>query len=266
MAEPPVIALFGLGEAGALIAGDLVAAGARVAAFDPADVPTPRGVVRRRDPGTAVHGADIVMGLTAGGDAEQALMQAVDVIETGTLYADLATTSPSLERKLAAIAQARGFPYADVALMAPVPGSGLRTPSLASGAGAARYREVVGRLGGVVTVVEGGAGRASARKLMRSVVMKGLTAVVLESLEAGAAHGDGDWLWDHIVDTVTAADAGLLRRLLDGTTPHAERRLDEMRAAEAFLVELGVSPDMTHGTVGRLERVAAEGMPDISWR
>ena len=74
------IAVFGLGEAGSLIAADLVSAGVSICGYDPAPVKTPPGVARFDNPIDAVKNADVVMGITAQADAEHALRQALEAI------------------------------------------------------------------------------------------------------------------------------------------------------------------------------------------
>jgi 3-hydroxyisobutyrate dehydrogenase-like beta-hydroxyacid dehydrogenase len=246
------VTVFGLGEAGSAIAADLAAAGASVQGFDPADVITPPGVERHDDPKIAVRGADLVMAITSAADAQAAIAQAWDVIRRGTLYADLSTAPPTLKEDLNDTATLRGLPFADVALMAPVPGRGLATPSLASGPGAVAYAEAVGPLGAQVEVLGEEPGTAAMRKLLRSVFMKGLAAVLIESAEAAAAAGESEWFWDHIAAVVTEADEVLLQRLVSSTAIHRVRRRKEMEAAVQLLEVLGVDPVMTQATVESL--------------
>lgn len=255
------VTVFGLGEAGSLIAADLAEAGAEVHGYDPADVDTPDGIVRHTMPGPAVKESMLVVAVTAAADAQKAIAQAWDEMKRGTVYADLSTAPPGLKEDLADTAALRGLPFADVALMGTVPGYGLGTPALASGPGAQTYAELVNELGGAVEVIGGRPGDAAARKLLRSVVTKGLTSTLIESLEAAEAHGDRDWLWPHLVELLTNADEALLRRLLEGTPRHIDRRIVEMESARSFLESLGVAPTMTAATVERLRRVRAEGMP-----
>jgi len=261
MSESMVITVFGLGEAGSLLAADLAGAGADVQGYDPADVPTPTGVTRHQVPATAVKGSRLVIAATAATDAQRAIAQAWDEMRRGTIYADLSTAPPGLKMDLADTAASRGLPFADVALMAPVPDKGLATPSLASGPGAESYAGIVGPLGGRVEVIGQGPGDAAARKLLRSVVAKGLAALVIESLEAAEAHGEADWAWEHIVELTTSADESFLRRLISGTPHHVDRRLFEMESARAFLEALGVGPTMTSATVESLRKIRDEGLP-----
>ena len=256
------ITVFGLGEAGSLIAADLAAAGATVHGFDPADVPTPAGVERHHDPKAAVKGADLVMAVTAASDAQAAIAQAWDVIGRGTLYADLSTAPPSLKEDLNDTASLRGLPFADVALMAPVPGKGLATPSFASGPGAAAYAELVEPLGAQVEVVGDEPGSAAMRKLIRSVFMKGMTAVLIEAVEAADAAGEGDWFWEHVAETIADADEGLLERLMSSTSTHQARRRKEMEAAVQLLEILDVDPVMTRATVESLRSLGSASGDD----
>ncbi|HEX6313082.1 MAG TPA: DUF1932 domain-containing protein, partial [Acidimicrobiia bacterium] len=69
-----------------------------------------------------------------------------------------------------------------------------------------------------------------------------------------------DETWENLVAQFDAADEAFLRRLVDGTAPHATRRLHEMEAAETMLRELGLEPTMTRGTVASLRRIA-DGAP-----
>jgi 3-hydroxyisobutyrate dehydrogenase-like beta-hydroxyacid dehydrogenase len=250
------VCVFGLGEAGSLIAGDLAAAGVEVRGYDPAEVGTPDGVARSADPGAAVRGAEVVLAVTAAADAPAALAQALRDVPAGAVYADLSTASAGLKRQLAATAATAGLSFADVALMAPVPGNGLRTRALASGPAAAAFVAALAPLGMPVEDAGAEAGLAATRKLLRSVVMKGLAALIIESLEAAEAAGLAAETWDTVVAQLTAADEALVRRLVAGTGRHAVRRTHEMEATVELLTELGVEPTMTRATAIHLRRIA----------
>ena len=213
--------IFGLGEAGSLIATDLVAAGQQVRGYDPADVTTPAGVERCDDPRTAVADAGVVLALTASADAPAALGQALDRIPASAIYADLSTSSAVVKRRLAELAAARDLAFADVALMSIVPGNGLRTPALASGSGAAAFEAVLAPLGMPVEAVGDQAGDAATRKLLRSVVIKGLAGLLIEAMHAADAAGFAAETWQNLVDQFTVADGKFLRRMEPLRTPFA---------------------------------------------
>ena len=258
------IAVLGLGEAGSLIASDLVRAGDEVHAYDPAEVSPPALVTLDPEASTAVDGCDLILGLTPGSRAKEALEGVLDFLVDRAVYADLSTCSPATKTDLATMVAGRGALFADVALMSPVPGRGLATPSLVSGTGADRYAAEINARRGNVVVVGPDAGEAATRKLLRSVLMKGLAAVLIESMEAAEGAGRTDWYWSHVVDEMTALDEQMVRRLIFDTAPHAGRRIDEMEAARDLLVDLGVPPTMTEATITGLERLMAEGMPRLS--
>lgn len=257
------IAVFGLGEAGALISADLAKAGVTVTGFDPADVPSPAGIRRVDAPVDAVKTADVVLAITAQADAVEAMSQALHAIRRMAVYADLSTSSPSLKRQLAELARSRDFDFVDVALMAMVPGNGIRTPALASGAGAGRFVAAFKPLGMPVEAISHIPGDAATRKLLRSVMMKGLAALVIEAMRAGHAAGCADWLWTNMADQLTVADESVLRRLVTGTGLHALRRLHEMESSSALLDELGVDAVMTRSTVESHRQVIERGIPMI---
>jgi 3-hydroxyisobutyrate dehydrogenase-like beta-hydroxyacid dehydrogenase len=235
-AEIRVVAVLGLGEAGSTISRDLVATGVTVRGYDPA-VAAPEGVVATGSDAEACAGADLVLSLTTAHEAEAAFAAAEPGLSPGVLYADLNTSSSELKQRLAASAQQRGIAFADVAMMAPVPGRGIRTPMLVSGEAAAPIAAALTGLGGNADAIAGPAGAAASRKLCRSVFYKGMAAAVTESLRAGRAAGCEDWLRENIAEDI---GMDMLNRLEEGSITHAARRTDEMAAAADQLRELGV--------------------------
>ncbi len=241
------IAVLGLGEAGGRIAADLVAAGVDVRGWDP--VARPAGVPVADDGQTAVTGADVVLSVNAAAVALDVAEGVAGALDAVTLYADLNTSSPALKRELA---EAVRCVFADVALVGTVPDTGLRTPALASGAGAERFAELLGPLGMPVEVVGPQPGDAAGLKLLRSVFMKGVAAAALESLAAARAAGAEVRVR---ADLASVLGEPLLERLLTGSETHATRRVDEMRAAVGYLEELGVQP--------RIAAAAAEWLAQL---
>ena len=88
-------------------------------------------------------------------------------------------------------------------------------------------------------------GSRNMRKLLRSVMMKGLAAVVIEALAGGHAAGDAEWLWQNLAGEIEQGDADWLARLVTGTGAHAVRRIGEMEAAVELLDELGANTSVT---------------------
>lgn len=236
------VAVLGLGEAGSLYAQGFVSAGRRVVGFDPADVPTPDGVVRAATVADAVDGADLVLGLTGAAHAEAVFDAARPHLSPGAVFVEMNSASPSLKRRLAA--RADGVPVADVAVVGSVPEGGARTALVVSGDGAEATAAEFRALGAPVEVLAAEAGAAARRKLLRSVFMKGLGALVVETLAAGEAAGDLDWVRGQVAGQLAGGEAWM-DRLATGTVKHGVRRSSESSAAAQVLRELGVSPTMT---------------------
>jgi 3-hydroxyisobutyrate dehydrogenase-like beta-hydroxyacid dehydrogenase len=264
----PVIAVLGLGEAGSLIARDLVTAGAVVRGFDPAvsglaGVTPASGFISAGSDAEACAGAHLVLSVNSAKEAVAALRVSLDAVrpdgrEPGAVWADLNTASPGVKRELAELGRAHGIPVTDVAMMAPVPGKGLRVPMLASGDGAVAVAATLRALGADVEVLDGPAGLAATRKLLRSVFYKGMATSIVEAMEAARAAGLEDWLHDHIAGELAAADVAIVDRIITGTRQHAVRRGAEMGAAAAMLTELGVPPVMADASQRLHERLAAD--------
>ncbi|MGH8957127.1 MAG: DUF1932 domain-containing protein [Acidimicrobiia bacterium] len=255
------VAVLGLGEAGSRLAADLVHAGDEVFGYDPAPVPPIAGVSNCESPEAAVASCRLALAVTPASRAGALLAKAAKALDDGLIYADLSTGSPGLKESLANQVAAGGALFVDVALMAPVLGRGLATPALASGTGAEQYAALINARGGRVDVVGEQAGAAAARKLLRSVVMKGLAALLIESTDAATRYGQGDWFWNHLVEQFGAIDEELMKRLVSATPAHAPRRLEEMEAARDLLIELGVPATMTSATLALLHRLMEDRTP-----
>jgi 3-hydroxyisobutyrate dehydrogenase-like beta-hydroxyacid dehydrogenase len=251
-----VIAVLGFGEAGSLLARDLVVAGATVCGYDP-KVPAPAGVTGAGSDAEAVAGAGLVLSVNSASDALGALEGSLDALSPDAIWADLNTAAPGVKQRLDEIGRQRGIVVTDIAMMAPVPGKGLRVPMLASGAGAQDTARALRVLGADVQVLDGPAGLAATRKLLRSVFYKGMSASIVEALEAADAAGLGEWLTGHIAAELTKLDAANLARIVAGTRQHAVRRGHEMAAATEMLTDLGVAPIMAEASQHLHERLAA---------
>ncbi len=257
--ERPVIAVLGLGEAGSLIAAGLAEAGLRVRGYDPV-APLPAGVEPAGGDADACRGADLVLSLTTAAAADDALRQSLPgLVPAGPgasppVYADANTATAGAKTRLAQVAAAAGVPFADIAIMAPVPGSGHRVPMLVSGPGAQRASALLAEGGATVQVLEGPAGTAATRKLLRSVFYKGMAAAVIEALLAARSAGCEDWLREHIAAELVASDASTVDRMETGSYKHALRRSHEMAAAADLLGELGVPPRVTQASQLWLEQ------------
>ncbi|MVU80643.1 DUF1932 domain-containing protein [Nocardia sp. ET3-3] len=251
------VAVLGFGEAGGEFARDLVAAGASVRGYDP-KISAPHGVSQRDDEADAIRDAELVFSLTTGTEAEAAVLAAVPALCPGTIWAEANTTSPALKVLLGEQIHDHGGDLVDVAIMAPVPGKGLYTPMAASGPAAPLFATMMSEFGVAIEQVDGPIGAASSRKLLRSIVYKGLAAAVVEA-EAGArAAGCQEWFHHHLITEFVRFDADMIERLISGTYAHATRRAEEMDAAAVQLADLGITPRIAAATRDALRAIAED--------
>jgi 3-hydroxyisobutyrate dehydrogenase-like beta-hydroxyacid dehydrogenase len=127
---------------------------------------------------------------------------------------------------------------------------------LASGPAAAPTARVLAGLGASIEVLDGPAGLAATRKLLRSVFYKGMSSSIVEALDAARAAGLEGWLHEHIATELSRGDAAMVDRIVTGTRQHAVRRGAEMAAAAQMLTELGVPPVMADASRALHERLA----------
>lgn len=252
------VAVIGLGEAGSIYAADLPARGATVVGTDLHVTPALDGVGIAADIAHAVRGADVVLSLVGASSAAEVLAETLPAMDAG-IFVDMNTSGPDDKARLASRAAERGIPFVDAAIMAPVPRARIDTPLLLSGAGVAALAPVLRELGIPATDVGPEAGAAARLKLLRSIFMKGLAAVVVESVHAAEAFGEEEWLIDQIASELGASGRDAVRHLLDGTIKHAVRRDLEMREARDFLETLGAPHPMTDGTIEWLRAIADRG-------
>lgn len=252
------IAILGLGEAGRTFARGLARAGADVRGFDPHHEPQLAGVTQESELAAAVASADAVLSLVHGAIAADVAADVLPLMPPGAVYADLNTTSPEIQTEIAARARSANVPMADVAVLAPVHRDEHRTPLLASGDGAIALAGLLRPLGASIEVIDGEAGEASRRKLLRSMFMKGLAALVLEGLGAARAVGSEDWLREQMAIELGPGGGDLVDRLVEGTRRHAVRREHEVRAALDVIEDSGQPADMTRATLAWFERIVRD--------
>lgn len=251
------VTLIGLGEVGRTYGRALADAGHDVHGYDAYLAEPVDGVTVVPDLATAVRDADVVLVLTAASASHAVADQAGPHLRAGAAYVDCTSSAPGSKAELRDRLGGRDdIDIIDVAILGPVISLGVTTPLMAAGQGAEQVANLMGPLGAPVTVVDGGPGSAMAHKLLRSVLMKGLAAVVTEAVTAGRAVGYEDWIRGQIARELSGDGQATIDRFLRGSVTHAVRRGEEMRAAAAYLEDLGVDATMAHAAVTHLGKLA----------
>lgn len=253
--------ILGLGEAGRIYAAGLAAAGMRVRGYDPYADASSDGIDQHGSLAGALAGTDVVISLVGAAAAEAVAAEALQLMPPAAVYADFNTTSPLAKQAMAAAAEVLGVRFADVAVLAPVPRGGIHTALLASGTGADAAVELFTRFGLPAEAIGERAGDAAARKLVRSVFMKGLAALVIESAQVGDIAGVGPWIRGQMAAELGPDGGALLDRLFAGTAAHANRRRHEVEDALAYARDAGAQTWITEGTLKWLTSVEEHGLP-----
>ncbi|MCM3502296.1 NAD(P)-binding domain-containing protein [Microbacterium sp. P26] len=253
-----VIGIIGLGEAGSLYARGAVEAGYEVHGFDPAPTATPEGVQRSDSLAALVAASDLVIVLTGASLSERIAADAAQHLRAGGVYADFTTASPGVMVDVAELVERTGARFADVAILGPVPTKGAGTETIVSGTAREDVAEVLRRFGADVEVIDGPAGDATSRKLLRSVLMKSLAAVVIEALEAGRAAGCEPWVRAQIAAQLSGDAEAKMDRYETGSRKHAVRRSHEMESVVEYLGALGVESEMSDAARQVLTRLGEQ--------
>lgn len=272
MMQAPVIGFIGLGEAAFHMARGLRAAGLpKVLSYDKFwDVAPQSALVAQRAAEAGVTlvpslaallaEVDIVLCTVSANMVLPLAKESAPLLREGQIYVDLNSASPQTKAAAAAIVQPTGAAFVDGAIMGTVPGLGHTVPTLICGDGAARLQSAVAGLGMRLTVLEGPAGKASASKMLRSIFMKGVVALLLETVLAGHAYGLEDDLLASIADTFAAGDFhDVVNGLMTRGVIHAERRAHEMDEVIATLADAGIDATMSRATREKLLAIAAAG-------
>jgi 3-hydroxyisobutyrate dehydrogenase-like beta-hydroxyacid dehydrogenase len=196
-------------------------------------------------------------------------------IKPGTLFLDFNSASPGTKAQCAALIDAAGGHYVEAGVMTSVPPYGIKVPMLLGGKHAAALADVLRPLGLDVTPVAEKIGVASAIKMCRSVMIKGLEAIVIESYTTARAYGVEEHMIPTLYETFPGIDWNKQGAyFFSRVAQHGKRRAEEMREAANTVRETGFEPTMAaaiaekHDFVARQSRagVFAGVTKDAKWQ
>jgi len=251
------IAVLGLGEAGSHFANDLINLGAEVIGFDPKPIRALHpSIIVAESNAKAAQNADIIFSANLSSISEDIAEELVGVLKPHQFFCEMNTSGPEKKQKIASILAPSGVKMIDLAIMAPVPPKGMMTPLLASGEFANDFSEKVKPLNLDLSVLENSKiGDAATRKLLRSIVYKGIAAVVCEAMQAGESFGMETYMREQI-GSLIGGNNELIDRFVEGSRTHAVRRMHEMEAVIEMLEAQGIEPIVTRGTRNNLEKLS----------
>lgn len=264
------LALIGFGEVGSIFATDFLATGAaEVATYDILFDDRERraaclakaqavGAAAAADARSACAGADIVISAVTASAAEEVAVAAGQYLDPGQIFFDINSAAPATKQRSARALERGGAHYVEGAVMAPVSPQRIKVPILAGGAAAVTTAETLNALGMAIRPVATEIGRASATKLCRSIMIKGIEALILDCLRASRVHGVEADVFTSLAATFPGQDwAELAVHMAGRVHQHGIRRAAEMREAADMLAALGLDPTLCRAVADAQERGAA---------
>jgi 3-hydroxyisobutyrate dehydrogenase-like beta-hydroxyacid dehydrogenase len=253
------IALIGYGEVGRILAEDLRAADHAVTAHDiklgsdagesMRDHARAFGVTLAASHADAVRRAHLVVSAVTARQTVAAAEACAGALPADGFFLDFNSASPGAKIAAAAqVGEGRGR-YVEAAVMTAVPPHRLKVPLLLGGPHAAAVQPMLAEMGFVARVASGQLGVASATKMCRSIVIKGLEATVIESLTAARRYGVEEAVIASLGETFPGIDwerqaAYFFQRVIE----HGRRRSEEMREADGTVRDAGLEPWSAAGT------------------
>ena len=265
------VALIGLGEVGQVLAHDLHrAGGVELAAWDRlfavAGSEPQRAAAAltfltvASDMAEAVRGRSLIISAVTAGECGAAAGEAAGALEPGAFYLDLNSVSPRTKTEAARAIEGAGGRYIEAAVMSPIAPQRIASPIWLGGAHAGEFLPIARALGFAGSAVYSDTlGEASAAKMCRSVIVKGMEALLAESLLTARRHGVEDVVLASLEDLFPVGDwRRLARYMISRSLQHGRRRAEEMREAARTVAEAGFEPWMSEGIVARQEWAAGQ--------
>jgi 3-hydroxyisobutyrate dehydrogenase-like beta-hydroxyacid dehydrogenase len=210
---------------------------------------------------TLAREADLVFSAVATPAARAVAEEVAPALGPGHVFIDVNAVPPGDKETMATLMAGRGARFVDAELMGAASLYGAAVPLYASGDGAAAFHALAGPLGLNVTLVPGTAGAAATLKMLRSVVTKGMEAVIVEAMFAAFRAGVAEAAFSAVTEPMDAIRFSDFARMCLTTDPlHAARRAQEMRGVAEVVRGLGVEPVMTDAARRRLEWSARLGL------
>ena len=185
-------------------------------------------------------------------------------IRPGTLFLDLNSASPGTKRQCAALIDGAGALYVEAGVITSVPPCGIRVPMLLGGAQAAALAARLNGWGMDARAVSEQLGVASAIKMCRSVMIKGLEALVIESYTAARACGVEDQVLPTLQETFPGIDwSAQGAYFFSRVVQHGQRRAEEMRESAHTVRECGFEPFMAAAIADKQQWVADQARAGV---
>jgi 3-hydroxyisobutyrate dehydrogenase-like beta-hydroxyacid dehydrogenase len=211
-----------------------------------------------------VAACDIIMSAVTADQALIAAEQNAPYLTANHLYADLNSVSPGVKQSISRVIEGAGAQFAEIAMMAPVPPYGHKVPMLAGGAGAPEFVLKLAPLGISAEIVSREVGTASATKMFRSIIVKGMEALITECVLGATRYNADERVFASLAESYPGIKWKELADYMVGrVVVHGERRAREMEEVAATLREIDIEPIMADAIVRRMDWSVEAGLQQI---
>lgn len=197
--------------------------------------------------------SDVVISAVPSNYAVTAAEHALDGIKEGQPFMDVSTATPIEKKKISGMVKAKGGLFVDGAMMGALLKDKHQVPMLLSGDGAAVFRDKMEPYHMRLEIVDGEAGTATSIKFIRSITAKGLSCLLIESLQAAQRFGVEQTIVDSFIDTFGPDFIGIINGYISGAIIHAERREHELENVVNFLKSESLPYTMAEATRLKLQ-------------
>lgn len=207
---------------------------------------------------------DLILSTVTSNQAARAAEQNAPHLGAQHLYADLNSVSPALKQAIARTIAATGARFVEIAVMAPVPPYGHRVPMLAGGDAAPEFVERMAPFGLRIEIAAREIGVASATKMFRSIVVKGMEALIAECVLGASRYGAEPRVFASLAESFPGLDWNRLADYMIGrVVVHGERRAREMEEVAETLRSLDIEPIMAEAIARRMDWSAQLGLKEL---
>jgi 3-hydroxyisobutyrate dehydrogenase-like beta-hydroxyacid dehydrogenase len=261
------VGLVGYGEVGRILAEDLRKQDIKVSAYDVKlggegagplrDHAGTIGVALASSHADLAARADLIVSAVTASQAVPVAAACAPAVKKGGWFLDFNSASPGAKRRAARLIDGAGGRYVEGAVMTSVPPYRIKVPLLLGGGNASDLAPLLVELGFDAKVTSEQLGIASAVKMCRSIMIKGMEAMVIESFTTARAYGVEDAVLASLAETFPGINwekqgAYFFQRVIE----HGRRRAEEVREVAETVRDIGLTPWSAEGTAERQAWVA----------
>ena len=262
------VGLVGYGEVGRILAEDLRQQAVKVTAYDIKlrsdqsggtlrDHALSHGVLLAASHADLAAASDFIVSAVTASQAVPGAQACAPAVKPGAWFLDFNSASPGAKRRAADLIDGGGGRYVEGAVMTSIPPKRIKVPLLLGGTGAEALAPLLVQLGFDAKVASNELGVASAVKMCRSIMIKGMEALVIEAFTTARGFGVEDAVLASLKETFPGIDwekqgAYFFQRVIE----HGRRRSEEVREVAETVREIGLTPWSAQATAERQAWVA----------